>query len=174
MHRVLVAAACGPALLLAAACSAPTGETSLSRETGAPAQGVLPVTRLRAEPWSFTYNSGMDDSARVVVRDADAWRQVWSAVWRRHSPEPELPAADFTREMLVVAALGSRPTGGYSIYVDSAYQRAGHVEVVVRKVSPGPRCGTGQAFSQPVDIARLPASGDPVRFRERAVVHDCP
>ena len=133
----------------------------------------LPVTRLRAEPYSFAYFSGMDDSTRLVVRDADQWQQAWNAIGRGSSPAEPLPPVNFAQEMVIVAALGSRSSGGFSIYVDSAYQHVDHVEVVVRKVSPGAGCLTIAAFTQPVDIARLPATTLPVRFRERGIVHSC-
>jgi hypothetical protein len=134
---------------------------------------VIPITRLRAEPYTFTYNSGLTDSARIVVQDANTWAATWTAIWRRHSPEPALPNIDFSREMLVVAALATRSSGGYSIFVDSAYQRTDHIEVVIRKVSPGSRCGVTTALTEPVDIARLPRSSQPVRYREQSVVRDC-
>jgi hypothetical protein len=138
-----------------------------------PAGEVIHITRLRAEPYSFTYSSGLADSARIVVQDANSWAATWTAIWGRHSPEPALPSIDFSQNMLVVAALGTRSSGGYGIFVDSAYQRADHIEVVIRKVSPGSRCIVTAALSEPVDVARLPRSSQPVRYRERSVVRNC-
>jgi Tfp pilus assembly protein FimT len=156
--------------LLSSACSTPSEIATERTNTGAPPVGsTLPVTRLRAEPYSFAYYSAMKDSVRLTVRDAGEWQQAWSAVGHG----TPLPQVDFGQEMVIVAALGQRNSGGYSIYVDSAYQRDGHVEVVVRKVSPGAQCGTTAALTEPVDIARLPASTQPVRFRERSLVHNC-
>jgi hypothetical protein len=168
MFRLLSAAAI--VALLGSGCAEPT--ELLSTTTG-DAGTPLPITRLRAEPYSFAYSSGMTDSARLAIRDVDQWQQVWSAIERGSSPTRALPPVDFAQEMLIVAALGTRSSGGFSIYVDSAYQRDDHVEVVVRKVSPGAGCFTTAAFTQPVDIARLPASTLTVRFRERSTVHGC-
>lgn len=159
-------------MLLASRCS-PALEPDASRSAGETAGTAIPIVRLRAEPYSFTSHSGMQDPAWVVVRSAGAWNQLWSQIWRGHSPTPPLAAVDFSREMLVVAALGRRSSGGHSIFVDSAYQRSEHIEVVVRKVSPGSQCMVTGALTEPVDIARLPASTQPVRFRERSVVHNC-
>jgi len=108
------------------------------------------------------------------VSDAQQWAQAWSAIWRNHSPEPALPQIDFTQERVVVAALGQRNSGGYGILVESAAQHPDYVEVVVQKVSPGARCGTTAALTQPVDVARIPAGTLPVRFRERGTVQECP
>ncbi|MFL5381746.1 MAG: protease complex subunit PrcB family protein [Longimicrobiaceae bacterium] len=166
MRRLAIAA--GIAALLSAGCTAPTEIATLRGETGTPGD-PLTVTRLRSEPYSFAYYSGMKDSARVVVRTPEEWAQVWSAV----GGSQPLPQVDFGHEVVVAAALGTRNTGGYSIYVDGAYQREGYVEVLIHKVSPGSRCATTQALTQPVDLARIAVAGQPVQFSERGSVHDC-
>ena len=171
MRRLVIALA-GIAALLGAGCSGPTEIATVRRETGAPGD-PLTLTRLRSEPYSFSYYSGMKDPAQVVVRTPAEWAQVWSAVWGGSSPVPPLPQVDFERETVVAAALGMRATGGFSIYVESAHQRDGYVEVVVHKVSPGSQCVTTQAVTYPVDLARISTAGQPVQFRERSSVRDC-
>jgi hypothetical protein len=153
------------AALIAAAC----GATS----SGPSEDAALPVTRLSAGPQSFTYNSGLTESRRTVVRDAAAWRDMWTAIWRSHSPEPALPSIDFAREMVVVAALGARPTGGYSIFIDAASENASGVAIQIRSASPGPGCAVTLAMTNPVDIARLPRRMGPVTFVEKQETVDC-
>lgn len=163
------------ALLVTAACASPTGRTDgppLSNQTPE-GQEPITITRLRAEPYSFAYNSGLTESARRTVRSQAEWQQAWSTLWRTTSPVPPPAPMNFGREVVVVAALGQRNSGGYGIYVDSAYQRAGHVEVVIRKVSPGAGCVTTAALTEPVDVAVIPVTGQPLEFRERATVHEC-
>lgn len=121
----------------------------------------------------FAYYSGLDDSARMVVRDAASWRAKWHEINREMRPVPPLPSVDFSREMVVVAALGRRPSGGWSIVVDSALWRSDATEVFVRQLAPGRGCFTSAAISSPVDVVRLPRTDAPVRFRERLVREDC-
>ena len=149
---------------LAAACSA-------SVVPGEPGRAV-PLVRLRAEPYSLTYSSGLTQPERIVIRDEAAWREVWAAIWRRHSPQP-LPEVDFSQEMLVVVALGERPTGGFGILADSAFADDKELVIRVRTITPGPRCGTTQALTQPVDVARVPRTALAVRFRDQPEVHEC-
>ena len=139
-----------------------------------PAKGPVPVVRLRAEPHSFTFYSGLTDRQRLVVRDAVTWTQVWDRIWHGRSPVPELPQIDFAGEMVVVAALGQRPTGGYDILVDSAEANQEGLTVRVRTISPGRTCMVTQALTQPVDIARLPRTEGAVRFEDRAEARVCP
>jgi hypothetical protein len=159
-----------PLLIAAALSAAACSQAAAPRESGLPVR----VVRLRPEPYSLTYFSGLDEPQRTVVRDELAWRAAWAAIWRRHSPEPPLPHVDFKREMLVIAALGSRPTTGYGILVDSAFAEGEGLLVQIRTVAPGARCGTGQALTQPVDVARVTRTEGAVRFRDQPQVHDCP
>jgi hypothetical protein len=133
----------------------------------------LPLTRLRSEPYSYTYNSSLREPQRSVIRDRAAWQELWSAMWRGHSPPPPIPDIDFSQEMVVVVALGERPTGGFSIFVESASESPSGVAVRVRSVSPGSSCGTTQALTQPADIGRLPRRDGPVTFAEQTAVEEC-
>ena len=121
----------------------------------------------------FAYYSGIDDSTRLVVRDAATWRARWAAINREMRPAPPLPTVDFAREMIVVAALGQRVSGGWSIVIDSAAWRGDTIDVFVRRLAPGHGCFTTAAISSPVDVVRLPRRDAPVRFSERLVREDC-
>jgi hypothetical protein len=139
------------------------------------------ITRLGPQPCptctqtrgSFTYNSGIADSLRIVIRDVKAWRKMWERIHTPFSPEPDLPEIDFSRQSVVVVALGTRPAGGYDIIVDRAYQRDDRLEIIVRKQTPGQTCFTTQAITQPVDIVLIPKTERSVVFRETEVVHEC-
>jgi hypothetical protein len=141
---------------------------------------VTPLGPKRSGPrMSFTSNSGIGDPLRIVIRDGDAWREMWKRI---HSPDadhdpiselPPLPEIDFSREIVVVVASGARANGGYAIIVDGAYERDDRLEIVVRSVSPGKGCFNVQMVTQPVDIVRLPKTERSVVFRENEVVHEC-
>ena len=133
----------------------------------------LPVTRLRTEPFSFTYASGLTEPQRLLIRDQASWQQAWAAIWTRHSSQPAMPDVDFTREMIVLAALGERPTGGYGIFIDSAAAGSGRVTLRIRSVSPANGCGVTTALTQPVDIARLPRREGPAVFTDVQETQNC-
>ena len=132
----------------------------------------IPVLRLRSEPYPFAFYSGLDKPDRIVIRDPVTWQMVWKKVWFGDSEVPPLPAVDFSSEMILVAALGARSTGGYGILIDGANEVGiGGVNVTIRSTSPL-NCLVTEAFTQPVDIARLPTRGR-VEFTERSEVHQC-
>jgi hypothetical protein len=129
----------------------------------------LPIVRLRSDPYSFAIYSGLDSPERLVVRDAATWQTVWNQIYRGQSPVPPAPSVDFSRDMIVVVALGARPSSGYNILIDGASELANDgVSVIVDSSSPGSNCVDAQVLTQPVDIARVPLRQGPVSFVERS------
>ena len=131
------------------------------------------VMRLREGPIAFSTYTGVRDSLRAVVRDSALWRELWARINQPFLPAPPLPSIDFRREMIVVAALGARPTAGYDVVIEGVAQDSTGIEVVLRRQAPAPGCPVAAAMTQPIDLARIPASDHPVRFRERTVVTPC-
>lgn len=122
---------------------------------------------------AFAHYGGIVKPLRVVIRDGDAWRELWKEFTSRQKPAPPLPEIDFSREMLIVAAMGERNMGGFQIIVDGVYERDKKLEVVVKSTSPGKNCMLTQAFTQPVDIVRVKKSDHSVVFREINVINEC-
>ena len=155
------------AIAMLAACATST-------EMSSPPPGTpVPVVRLRAQPYSFTSSSGFDQPARLVVRDEATWQAVWAQVFARQRPVPSIPTVDFSREMIVVVAQGTHSTGGYGILIDGASESDAGLSIAVRSVRPGAKCVVTEAFTQPVDIARVPLRGGAVKFVETDQVTDC-
>lgn len=133
----------------------------------------VPMERLSVGDHAFSTFSGLSDSTRLVVRDSSAWRQLWIALNRPFVPAPPLPPIDFAREMIIVAALGARPTGGYDIVIESAVRDSGGVEVDVRRSTPAAGCPVSAVVTQPVDLVRVPVAPELPNFRERTVITPC-
>ena len=131
------------------------------------------VTRLREGPVAFSTYTGVRDSLRAVVRDSALWRELWARINQPFLPPPPLPSIDFRREMIVVAALGARPTSGYDVVIEGVAEDSTGIEIALRRQAPAPGCPVAAAMTQPLDLARIPASDHPVRFRERTVVIPC-
>lgn len=158
-----------PVVLAAlAACSElPLLNPGLDRNEGEP------VAITRFEGFVPAQNSTIATRERVVVENQAQWEIVWRRLWHNESSAPAAPAVDFTREVVVVAAMGGRPTGGYSIRVDQADARTDHVSVRVVETSPGRRCVVTMATTAPLDVVKLTRTGLPVRFQEVEAVRSC-
>ena len=160
-----------PALMvgvLIAGCHAAAAASRL------PAVGeILPVTRFRPDTVAFATFSGVTDSARIVIRDSLQWREYWTRIHRPFIPPPRVPSIDFRREMIVLAALGRRPSLGYDILIRSATRDSVGIEVQLRRSNPGQGCTVGASVTEPVDLARIPASNLHVRFTELITAMPC-
>lgn len=131
------------------------------------------IARLREGPTAFSSYAGVRDPIRVVIRDSTAWRKLWDRINRPFTPAPTLPAIDFDRDMIVVAGLGNRPSGGYDVVIEGAEQDSAGIQISVRVATPASGCPVAAVTTQPIDLARVAASDQPVRFRERGVVVAC-
>lgn len=167
-------------LLLGAAlggCARPPAATSgdstpdSSRPAASRQDGPVALRRLEAEPYSLEYNSGIEDSLRAVARDDAAFAALWTRIYASHGEQPARPVLGDS--MAVVAALGTRSSGGHSILVDSARVERDTLVIVVRAVAPGPNCGATAAITTPVDVALLRRLDLPVRWLERRATSDC-
>ena len=114
-----------------------------------------------------------DAAAQQVVRDQAAWQALWTRLHVNASPAPALPAVDFTRDMVVVAAMGMKSHGGYKIAITAAAEDAGKVTVEVTETSPGARCMNAMMMTSPVIVAKLPRRAGDVTFNVVRKVVDC-
>jgi len=168
---------CGPVAL--------TGQlTSIVQAGRVTDQGHVPTGRQPAglplarfdEPLSqsFRYASALREPANIVVRTQPEWEALWRRITARQGPPPAVPAVNFERDMLLVAAMGARPSGGYSIRIERVIDGGDRLEAHVVRTSPGSRCGAIAAITHPVDVVRIAASHKQVSWTMRDAVTDCP
>lgn len=148
------------------------GGCGLAPVTGVPADATL-LPEDRVEPLLDESYGNLDEEAREVVRTPDLWADAWQRLHEGGSPVPERPAVDFERNVVIVAAMGSRPTGGYDIEVESVHRDGESLFVVVRTTSPGDDCMVTQAFTAPTTAVRVPRVSGDVHFVEKESVHEC-
>lgn len=118
--------------------------------------------------------SGFFEPARGTVRTAEEWGQVWQTLHAGLSPMPPLPAIDFDREMVVLAAAGTRSNGCYALDITGARRRGnGGVELEVTETVPGPTCACTEALTQPVHVVKVVRVPGPETFVERRSQRRC-
>jgi hypothetical protein len=155
------------------------GAAALLLGTGCMENGMNPgtpleVTRITPDG-AAVYSSGMVEPLRTAVFDKAKFAEYWSQAFANRNPAPALPEVDFSREFVVVAALGERSSGGFAIEVSGADGEKG-VEVQIATTAPGKNCVVSLAMTQPVDFVKVarPTSGPtPVTFVEKTTVRDC-
>ena len=151
---------------------APTPTDTASAAAAPSEQGYAPYGNNRTldirriGQWTRT---GIGESRRLVIRDANAWAQFWSELG-----VGEQPSVDFNHDVVVAVAAGQRPTGGYEIAIDRVTQSDGQLTVEVVERTPGPNCMTTASLTQPVDVVVVPAAdAKSLSFLERKEIRGC-
>lgn len=140
---------------------------AVPREQGYGSYGANSTLEIRRiGQWSRT---GIGESRRLVIRDANTWAEFWSELGTGERPE-----VDFTKAIVVAVAAGQRPSGGYEIAIDRVGQADGELTVEVVETTPGPNCITSSSLTQPVDVVVVPVVAlRSWSFVERKEVRGC-
>ena len=145
--------------VMLSACNQPNG-VDLGEE--------IPVAPIVAES-----NSAFEEADRRVIRDTIEWAVVWARIYETRSPKPPLPAIDFSREQVVIAALGKRPSSGYVVRITGASGTSNAIKVRFESQSPGTGCAVLPVMTHPVDVVKMPRTVGSVVFEETPRVRSC-
>ena len=115
---------------------------------------------------------GISERARLVIRNREEFDELWKGIFSLVSDKPVLPEIDFSREMIIVAAMGQQPSTGYHILIDSACEGDDQLEISVRSINFS-KCGQFPSQTEPADMVRLPKTDLPVTFQETEITPDC-
>ena len=156
-------------------CLALVGLTACetTTEPGVP-DGALQLT-MEEVPQSvaqYLY-SGIPDKRRLYIDNASDWSALWAEVTEPYMPPPPVPTIDFATEAVIVASMGMKSSGGYSIVIEGVYEAESTLYVEVREISPGSNCVTTQALTAPVYAVRAPKRDFTVKFVERTETRMC-
>ncbi len=116
--------------------------------------------------------SNIEDATRKVIQSESEWHD-W---WQRHNTAMEVidgeeqipapPEVDFSQETILIATLGMRSSGGYSIEFADIQRSADRVVAVVKMSSPGPDDMVTMALTAPYSIVAIPKHEGAVEFRD--------
>lgn len=108
---------------------------------------------------------GLVHRGQYVIRDETAYFKLWADL-TADSPRAALPPpVDFTKEMVIAIAMGSRPTGGYHTEVVDIELRGRTAHVLVSERTPRPGELQIQVTTHPYHFVVLPALRARVDFR---------
>lgn len=108
-----------------------------------------------------------------AVTNSREWTALWHEIASRGVVDGEergwsheAPEIDFEKYTLLVVASGARPSGGYSVALQSVWESESHVEVMALELRPlGGNCTAIAIVTYPVAFALIPHTSKPVRFR---------
>lgn len=119
------------------------------------------------------FYSGIGASKRMLIRTGEEWRGFWRELYGDEEPIPAAPVIDFETSMVVVAALGTRPTEGYWVEVESVLASEDGIQVEIVESTPGEGCVVNEALTTPVTAVAVERREGQVTFIEREEVRAC-
>jgi len=146
-------------------------------EPGTDTESDEPLGRLLLEqPASITvtreYFSGITEPADLLITSSDQWARIWTAIYSNRTPGPARPEIDFSRDALVMSALGSTPGINNLIEGVRLFERGVVVRVVRERYSE--RCLVITAMGQPVHVVRIARpEGRVIKVESRESVITC-
>jgi hypothetical protein len=126
---------------------------------------------LQGEPVSFgtvdkAATSGFQAPQQSFVATQKEWVDTWVTREGPVTPKKPHPQIDFSREVVIVAALGTKPTGGFAIEITRIVRTKDAIEIYVRKTAPQDGLKPPPGPTSPFVLARMPRPDRPVTFRD--------
>ncbi len=97
--------------------------------------------------------------------------EEWEALWSMAGGDP--PTVDFESYTVLVALLGLRHSGGYSIEIEAVNESPEGVVVQVEATGPGPKCSTTAVITFPAHIVKIPKADGPFHFNLGQSTYGC-
>lgn len=161
-------------VVAAAGCGGPKAASGGAPGTDSPAQSAGAVAVDSAATLFHAYRTGFGEPTTLVVRDGAAWTAAWARLHGGGEPPAAPPAVDFAREMVLVVALGERPSGGHDVAIDAVTpDGAGGATVAYTAREPGEGCLSTQALTSPAVAVRVARVAGAVRFERRVARSAC-
>lgn len=121
------------------------------------------VPFLRTFPASTS--GGPEAARRSVIRDATGWADLWAKSNAHIAPVPKAPAVDFSKEVVAFAALGQKPTAGFSIEIVGARKEYGKLVLLVAERAPAAGAPAAAVVTSPWHAVVLEKSDLPMEWR---------
>ncbi len=103
---------------------------------------------------------GLERSAVIWIASAGEWRSWYGRVASPKVNPPSPPTVDFSREGVLLVAMGARPSAGYGLSLagEPATVRDGVLSVRVDWREPPPGYRQAQVMSSPCLLLKVPAA----------------
>ncbi|MBU2709115.1 protease complex subunit PrcB family protein [Zooshikella marina] len=145
-------------------------QSALASAEDSAGEKILPVKVIVSSVNSLQYDKHLE-----VARSSSKYQELTSLF---HNARNLTYDIDFNKYAVIGAFMGVKSTGGYNINIVKAIQKEKnnrkYIEVYVNSEIPGPNCMVTMAFTQPAELALIPAEPrTDIIFKESYEVYKC-
>jgi hypothetical protein len=130
----------------------------------AAALALIGFAAVPADPVAFKTldagDQGIESKREAVMRTA----AEWTALWKELGSSKPRPAVDFARSTVLGVFLGSRPTAGYTVKIDTIERQGAEFVVTYRERPPAPTDMVAQMLTAPYLLVTIEKFDGRVRF----------
>jgi hypothetical protein len=130
----------------------------------AAALALIGFAAVPADPVAFKTldagDQGIESKREAVMRTA----AEWTALWKELGSSKPRPAVDFARSTVLGVFLGSRPTAGYTVKIDTIERQGAELVVTYRERPPAPTDMVAQMLTAPYLLVTIEKFDGRVRF----------
>ncbi|WP_177229158.1 protease complex subunit PrcB family protein [Pustulibacterium marinum] len=112
-------------------------------------------------------HGGPEDAKIIVAKEPSIVEEFYAQINTNVSPGYEIPALDYSKEMLLILCMGQRSTGGYAINVTDIEETTSMIKVTVAETSPEPGGLVTTALTSPFTIVKTKYSDKKVVFNKK-------
>lgn len=131
--------------------------------------GTEPDTLVLFDTVHHEKDSGIRAARTELITSDARWQQTWAEIVSRQSPQPPLPAVDFSSSVLILVARGETNNACRHIEIDRMALRGDRFDVAVKDSRSPPSCPCLAVVIHPVHVVAVPRSATTAAFRFRAV-----
>lgn len=144
-----------------------------------PAEGASPKHPLiEARSVDLASSTGIRRQLNLLVNDNSQLQAIWKELWKgREEIGGAPPQIDFNSQSVIVAALGGRPSGGYSVTIDVQLSSPTELSILVTEhkpdSKPGSNCIVTAVVTYPTSVMTVPVAAKTATFRSRTITESC-
>lgn len=120
-----------------------------------------------------TNDSGFESPTTKVIATQQELEKVWKQAWSRISDVPQLPTLDFSKNQVILIALGAKNNGGYGLEIEKLTETKNELVVNYFETKPGENCMTTQAIVFPLEIIEIEKNAKKIVFNSSEKIVNC-
>ncbi|SRR6266851_9303655 len=122
-----------------------------------------------------------DPAIFIAVRSRDEWvsyweplrPRIWQTATNEAAPIVPTPEVDFSKNIVLVASLGCKSSGGYKVEIESIKENQSELSVNVKATDAGSHCAVTAARTNPTIQVLIPQTAKKIKFNISKTVLNC-
>ena len=118
-------------------------------------------------------NGGFENPTTKLINNQAGFEDLWQKIWNRTSDKPQIPEVDFSKNQLILVAIGAKNNGGYGLEIEKITETKNELNVIYFETKAGEKCMTTQAIVFPFELIEIEKTSKNVVFTSAEKIIDC-